>query len=86
MAETLKPCPFCGKTPVERRVVELYPADADGPAGEFDAHHTIACDDCGIDMSGEYRDDVAAAWNRRTRPALKRVERQPIQFDGDANG
>lgn len=61
----LKPCPFCGKSPVERRIVELYPADDDGPAGEFDAHYTIACDECGIDMSDEYRDVVAEAWNRR---------------------
>lgn len=61
----LKPCPFCGNTPVERRIVELYSANADGPAGEYDAHHTISCDHCGIDMSAEYRDDVATAWNRR---------------------
>lgn len=84
MAETLKPCPFCGNPPVERRIVEMYPADADWPAGEYDAHYTIACDDCGIDMGDEYRDEVVANWNRRAKPVLKRVERQPLHIDDDS--
>lgn len=65
--DKIKPCPFCGKPPARRRIVEEYDADADGPAGEFDAWHNIECDNCGITVGEEYRSDAIAKWNSRAR-------------------
>ena len=69
MSETLLGCPFCGTQPNLRRSVEEYPADEDGPAGEFDVQTSVDCDECGISVSAEYRDEAIEAWNRRT-PSL----------------
>jgi len=69
MSETLLGCPFCGTQPNLRRSVEEYPADNDGPAGEFDVQTSVDCDECGISVSAEYRDEAIEAWNRRT-PSL----------------
>lgn len=63
----LKPCPFCAKPPVVRRVVEEYPADETFPAGEYDAAHMICCDVCGLEVREEYRAEAAARWNQRKR-------------------
>lgn len=57
----LKPCPFCGTTPVHRETIEYYT----DPNGSFSCHHSVACDECGIEISDEYKDDAFAAWNRR---------------------
>ena len=61
----LLPCPFCGGDPIMRRTVQEFPADADGPAGEYDAWFTLQCDDCGIEQGAEYRSEAVDAWNRR---------------------
>jgi Lar family restriction alleviation protein len=62
----LLPCPFCGKDPVVRRLVEEYPADDKHPAGEYEVHVTICCDGCGFEIGEEYKADAIAAWNRRS--------------------
>ena len=63
--QALKACPFCGHKPIVRRIVEEYEADADGPAGEWDAAFSIDCDTCGISVSEEYREDAISNWNNR---------------------
>lgn len=79
MSDTLKPCPFCGSPPVLRKMVEEYPADADHPAGEYEAWFHIACDQCGFDLGDEYRSGAIAAWNRRA--SLREVEaRKPQEW------
>jgi hypothetical protein len=71
----LKPCPFCGSS------------DLDVFA------NTVSCDQCGCDGPRQdgpemYCDRRIAieAWNRRAEITVKRVERKPLQFDGEANG
>lgn len=59
------PCPFCGGEPVMRKTVEEYPADGEHPAGECETYHQLCCDDCGIRLEGEYRDELIAEWNDR---------------------
>lgn len=66
-AHTLKPCPFCGGHAVVRETIEHYSADAGSEAGSFSCRFSIACDNCGIEQSEEYRDDAVAAWNRRAK-------------------
>lgn len=74
MSDELKPCPFCGGNPATRRIVEEYGADAEGPAGEYDAHFQIDCDTCGISIGGEHRSEATEAWNRRApQPAVERA-------------
>lgn len=62
MTDKLKPCPFCGKTPIMRRCMEEYPPDE---GGEYEIGVTISCVECGIEMSDEYRSEVFDKWNTR---------------------
>ena len=54
MAETLKPCPFCG-------------GDAKEFTGEDAAPHrwTVECDSCGAHVGSDTRHKACAKWNRR---------------------
>lgn len=67
MSETpeLKPCPFCNGRPTMNRIIREYEAGPDGPAGEYEAHHEIHCDECGFSIGEEYRGDAVRDWNRR---------------------
>ena len=86
----LKPCPFCGGEAKLRETVEHYPADAEGPAGSYSAWFNVECDDCGIKVGEEYRDEAIAAWNRRAVnshealvAALKNARVMLVAFGGD---
>lgn len=76
------PCPFCGGEPVMRKTVEEFPADGQHPAGECETYHQLCCDNCGIRLEGEYRDELISEWNNRvvlpeeTVRALRLIERE----------
>ena len=54
MAETLRPCPFCG-------------GEAKELTGEDAAPHrwTVECDSCGAHVGSDTRHKARAKWNRR---------------------
>ena len=78
MAETLKPCPFCG-------------GEAKEFTGEDAAPHrwTVECDSCGAHVGSDTRHKAHAKWNRRAeRTAAVEVSHgshgpEP-RFQGDA--
>lgn len=63
MAETIKPCPFCGGVHVEVVCQGTRPDDP----------HVIQCDDCDASAFGMSRDDALAAWNRRAERTCRVV-------------
>lgn len=75
----LKPCPFCGKPPVIRNVMEEYGPEDGHPGGEFHAHALIQCDHCGIEVSDEYRSQAVENWNTRAADAAL-----PLPADDEA--
>jgi Lar family restriction alleviation protein len=62
---TIKPCPFCGTEAVHRETIEHYT----DPVGSFSCRHSVACDECGIEISEEHAEDALATWNRRAEIA-----------------
>ena len=57
--EQLKPCPFCGRTDIR-----VYMYDAVLMGGEPDGF--AQCQDCSVaGPSGESKEQIIAAWNRR---------------------
>lgn len=79
MGETLKPCPFCGgSTIIVMKTMYGY-------------GHTVSCDDCTAMVASaaeppiDSERDAVSIWNTRAKPILKRIERQPIQVEAEAN-
>lgn len=68
----LLPCPFCGKPPVMLEERDM----TDG----FVRATAIRCDECGIEMSEEYRSEVTEVWNHRS-PLHHRVEPRDMTKD-----
>lgn len=72
------PCPFCGKLPV---MLETCEDDS------FSRCFEVRCDNCGIGLSEEYRDQTIDLWNTR-RPApdtselVKVLTRAVDYYDG----
>jgi Lar family restriction alleviation protein len=60
----LKPCPFCGKPPVMIASTE---------DDSFVRCYEIRCDQCGIEVSEEYKGETIERWNTRAEPQPTQV-------------
>lgn len=82
MAETLKPCPYCGGEAVVDRVGYRY---SDTGVHAMDAFH-VSCRSCGT-RTAEYRSEGGAveAWNRRaerTCRIVSYIDKNPASYGG----
>lgn len=60
----LLPCPFCGKPPhvFEINVVE----DPENSGETYNLEYSAKCNECGIEIVDEYRDELTNRWNARS--------------------
>lgn len=60
----LKPCPFCGWD-----IGDNQPFITEKEVGHdlYSSVHAIQCDECGVMMYGETREEVIEKWNRRVK-------------------
>lgn len=70
MAETLKPCPFCGGGHIEIVNQGTMPDDP----------HVVQCDDCDASVSGMSADEAITAWNRRSERTCHDEAESPMSF------
>ena len=75
MAETLKPCPFCG-------------GEAKEFSGEDAAPHrwTVECESCGAHVGSDTRHKARAKWNRRAERTCSNISNTPGGFRCSACG
>lgn len=64
LSKILKTCPFCGCV-----IGDNQPFITEREVGYdlYSSVHAIQCDECGVIMYGETREEVIKKWNRRAK-------------------
>ena len=58
LVDALSGCPFCGTEPRFCSLTDVK--------DNFDHWFVISCDECGFEITDEYKDSAVSAWNKRS--------------------